>query len=122
MRKFIGLMALLCCVISLATPSLARGAHFFDHAQPVAIGEFHSHDGPVNANSLNHDAPATPTDTAQDKFGHSHMPSSVSDLNYSAAPQLSARLLGREDAHAAANTPSLTTLGWSPPVRPPRTA
>ena len=122
-RNFLGLMVLLCCAMSLAAPSLARGAHFLEHARaPVAVGEFHSHDGEVDAKSSNQDAPTKSGETSQDKFGHSHMPTSVTDLNYSAAQQLGVRWPGREDADAAANTPSLATRGWSPPVRPPRTA
>ena len=122
-RKLFGLLALLCCAISLAAPSAARGAHLFDHVQaPVAVGEFHSHDGHGDADAAGHGAPAKLIETGQDKSGHTHMPGSVSDLNYSAADQLSERSLGSDDDRAAANTPSLTTLGWSPPVRPPRTA
>lgn len=122
-RKFLGLVALLCCAISLAAPSAARGAHLLDHVQvPVAVSEFHTHDGHVDAESAGQDAPAKPAETAQDQSGHSHMPSAVSDLSHFSEQQLGPRWLARDDGHASANLPSLTTRGWSPPVRPPRTA
>ena len=125
-RKLFGLMALLCCAVSLAAPSSARNLQLLDHiSAPVAVGDFHSHDetdGHDGAKEADHEVPAAPDDDGQNKFGHSHMPSSVSDLSRLSEPQLRPRHLVSDDAHAVADLPSLTTRGWSPPVRPPRSA
>lgn len=123
-RKFLGLVVLFCCTISLAVPSSAQNLHLVDHLQaPVAVGEFHGHDEPEDhdeGSSTNHDAPVAPNDGGQDKSGHSHMPSSMSDLSHSPGPSLELRHHVRDESHVAADLPSLTTRGWSPPVRPPR--
>jgi len=125
-RKFFGLLALLCCAVSLAAPSSARSLHLVDHIPPpVAVGDFHSHDdadGHGDARAADHEAPAAPNDDGQNKSGHSHMPSSVSDLSQLSEPQLGPRQLVSDDSHAVADLPSLTTRAWSPPVRPPRSA
>jgi hypothetical protein len=124
-RKFLGLVALLCCAIGLAAPSAARGLHLVDHIEsPVAVGEVHSHDQAddhENARAANHEAPATSDDRGQDKSGHSHMPSSVSDLSQMPETRSVPRRLIHDESLAAADLPSLTTRTWSPPVRPPRT-
>lgn len=125
-RKFLGMVALLCCAISLAVPSSARSLHLVDHiSAPVAVGEFHSHDEPEDhgdAGAGRHEAPVPPNDDGRDKSGHSHMPTSVSDLSQLPESELGRRHLVSDDCHAATDLPSLTTRGWSPPVRPPRTA
>ena len=125
-QKFLGLLALLCCAVSLAVPSSARSLHWVDHiSAPVAVGDFHSHDdadGHEDAKAADNEAPAAPNDDGQNKFGHSHMASSVFDLSQLSEPQLGPRHLVSDDSHAAADLPSLTTRGWSPPVRPPRSA
>lgn len=125
-RKFLGLLALLCCAVSLAAPSSARSLHLVDHiSAPVAVDNFHSHDeadGHGDAEAADHEAPAVPNDDGPKKSGHSHMPSSVSDLSQMPVEQLRQRHLVSDDSHAAADLPSLTTRAWSPPVRPPRSA
>ncbi len=125
-RKLFGLLALLCCAVSLAAPSSARSLHLVDHiSAPVAVGDFHGHDeadGPGDAGPAGNEAPAVPNDDEQNKSGHSHMPSSVSDLSQLPVSQLGPRHLVSDDSHATADLPSLTTRAWSPPVRPPRSA
>lgn len=125
-RNFLGMVALLCCAITLSAPSSARSLHMVDHVSaPVAVGEFHSHDDTDHhddGNDVDQDAPKAPNDGDQGKSGHSHMPTSVSDLSHLAEPQLVTRHSISDGSHAAADLPSLTNRGWSPPVRPPRTA
>lgn len=124
-RKLFGLMALFCCVVTLAAPSTAQGAHFFAHAQaPVAHGEFHSHDDDeaVSGILVSEEAPAKAPDSSESKTGHSHMPSPAFDLSFLPPEQMAPSAIARGNRLAPANTPALSTLGWSPPVRPPRTA
>ena len=125
-RKFLGLLALLCCAVSLTAPSSARSLHLVDHiSAPAAVGDFHSHgeaDGHRDAKAADHETPAAPNDDGPKKFGHSHMPSSVSDLSQLSEPNVTQRHLVSDVSHRAADLPSLTTRGWSPPVRPPRSA
>lgn len=123
-RNFLGLMALMCCALGIALPSSARSAHLLDHAQsPVAAGVLHHHhDEVVDAARSDHEQPTKNGDSPGGKFSHSHMPGSVSDLT--AAPQHRFAPASRpgDDVHVHGDTPSPATLGWIPPVRPPRTA
>lgn len=125
-RKLFGLLALICCAVSLGAPSSARSLHLVDHiSAPVAVGDFHSHDGTDghgDAKAVDHEAPTAPNDDGPKKSGHSHMPSSVSDLSQLPVSQLGPRHLVSDASHAMADLPSLTTRAWSPPVRPPRSA
>ena len=93
------------------------------HAQSsVAPGEIHEHDeATAEVIDYDQDAPADSSEAPEGTFSHSHMSSPVFDL---ADPSVAARP-GRIEGQApplVANTPALATLGWSPPVRPPRTA
>ena len=125
-QNVLRLLALLCCAFSLAAPASARSLHLVDHVSaPIEAGEFHSHDeNGVHGEreKADPDLPSVPDDDAPKKFGHSHMPSSVSDLSQAPEPRVGERHLVSDDAHVAADLPSLTTRGWSPPVRPPRSA
>ena len=120
------MMALLCCAITLSAPSSARSLHLVDHVSaPVEFGEFHSHAEPDHhddGEDANQVEPKAPDDDGQGKSGHSHMPSSVSDLSQVPEAQSVTGHLVSDDSHSAADLPSLTNLGWSPPVRPPRAA
>ena len=124
--KLFGLLALFCCALSLAVPAAARGAHSLAHAQaPVAYGEFHTHDDhhdeAVPGITASEDDPAQPG-SSEGKAGHSHMMSPAFDLSFVPPEQMPPGTFASGDRPAIANTPALTTLGWSPPVRPPRTA
>ncbi len=125
-RKLLGMLALLCCSISLAVPSSARSLHLVDHVSaPGVVGDFHSHDessDPSEAGAEDQDSSSLPGEEGTKNSGHTHMPSSVSDLSQAAEPHVKPRHLVGDDSHVAANLPSLASRGWSPPVRPPRAA
>ena len=127
-RKLFGLVALFCCALGLAVPSTARGAHSLAHAQaPVAYGEFHTHDDDdhdeaVSDITVSKEDPAQSPGSSEGKAGHSHMMSPAFDLSFVPPEQMPPGTFASGDRPAPANTPALTTLGWSPPVRPPRTA
>lgn len=124
-RKLLSLLALLSCVVILATPSTARSAHDLEHVQvPIADGQFHVHDtvGSGVQTLVSQEEPMKTQDPREGKTGHSHMPSSAFDLGFLPIEELQPRALSNSDALSLANTPALGTLGWSPPIRPPRTA
>lgn len=120
LREIFGLIALFCCLAALSAPAATRTSHHFDHAEaPVAAGEFHTHaQDPTPETDTSRDVPTPNEGTA----GHSHMPSSAYDLGFLATYEMQPHSLSSNDTLAAAHTPVLGTLGWSPPVRPPRTA
>lgn len=123
-RKLFGLLTLCCCALTLAVPSLARGAHSLEHVQsPVAHGEVHSHDhDAATETDSSQQAPVKSPEAPEGKPGHSHMGSSAFDLTYPPGQQMRPSEIVRSDTGSPANTPALATLGWTPPVRPPRTA
>lgn len=122
-RKLFGLLILCCCALILAVPSAARGAHFFAHAQsPVAHGEVHGHDHGAATETASSQAPVKSPEAPEGKPGHAHMGSSAFDLTYPPDQQMRLSEIVCSDSVSLANTPALATLGWTPPVRPPRTA
>jgi len=121
-RNFLGLMALMCCALGIAVPSSARSAHLLDHAgAPVAAGVFHHHDEAVDAAPSDHGQQDEEGDSSG-KFSHSHMPGSASDLTAAAQHRFAPASRPGDDVHVHGDTPSPATLGWIPPIRPPRTA
>ena len=122
-RNILGLMALMCCALGIAVPSSARSAHLLDHAQaPVAAGVFHHHDEAVDAAPSDHEQPDENGDSSGGKFSHSHMSGSASDLTAASQHRFAPASRPGDDVHVHGDTPSPATLGWIPPVRPPRTA
>ena len=122
-QKLLSLLGLCCWALTWTAPAAAGGLHIVAHAQSdVPPGEIHEHDD-ESAAVIEYDqnTPANSPDAPEGKFSHSHMSSPVVDLtNPTAATRPDG--VGRTDAPRIANTPALGTLGWSPPVRPPRTA
>jgi hypothetical protein len=125
LRAFLALSALLFAAVTISAPGVARGLHELNHAgAPVAGDEHHHHgeDGGVTSHHSGVDAVPQSDDTGSGKFGHSHMANIALDALPFGSGNLTEALAERSDVPAAANTPALGSLGWMPPVRPPRTA
>ena len=125
LRTFLTMLALLFAAVAISAPAAARGMHGLSHAEtPVANGEHHHHDddGSVATHGAVDQSTPKPTDSPPGTFGHSHMASSAFDALPQSNRDLPTSMVTRVDSPAAANTPVLGTLGWSPQIRPPRTA
>ena len=125
LRTFLTILALLFAAVAISAPAAARGMHGLSHAEtPVANGEHHHHDdegGVATPGAYDQSTPKS-DDSPAGTFGHSHMASSAFDALPQPNRDLPPSLVTRPASPAAANTPVLGTLGWSPQIRPPRTA
>ena len=124
-RNILAPLVMLFAAIVLSAPAAARGGHEVAHAAtPVADGEHHHHDddGSIDSHADHDAAPASQDGGPTDKTGHSHIGSSAFDLNGQPASGLALAVAFPEASLSSADTPALGTLGWVPPIRPPRTA
>jgi len=122
-RKFLGLMALFCCAMGIAVPSSARSTHLLDHAKaPVAAGVLHHHEEAVDEAPSDHEKPGENGESSGGKFSHSHLSASAADLTAASPHRFDPASPACDDVHVHGDTPAPATLGWIPPVRPPRTA
>ena len=125
LRTFLTMLALLFAAAVVSAPAAARGMHGLSHAaKPVANGEHHHHDAGGSVATHGADDRSTPKsdDSPASTFGHSHMGSSAFDVLPQSNRDLPPSMVIRAESPPAANTPALDTLGWSPQIRPPRTA
>lgn len=125
LRTCLTLLALLFLAAAVSAPAAARGMHGLSHiATPVANGNYHHHDadGGVATHGADHQSTPKSDDSPNSKFGHSHMASSALDVLPQLNREMPTSMVTRAESPFAANTPALATLGWTPPVRPPRTA
>jgi hypothetical protein len=89
----------------------------------VASGEHHHHDDDGSMQIHDSEGDASESEqTAAGTIGHSHLASTAVDAVAQFSSNIRALVLEPGPTPAAANTPALETLGWSPQKRPPRTA
>ena len=118
------LILLLFTAAVISAPATAMNVQGVSHVTaPVAAGQYHHHavDGAVTTNDAGDAGVPLSDDSPANTFGHSHVASLAVDV-LQLGDALQPFLILSSDLHAAANTPALGTLGWSPQIRPPRTA
>lgn len=125
LRAFLTLLALLFATVAVSAPAAARGMHGLSHAEtPVANGQHHHHDdegGVATHGAENQSAPKS-GDPPGGGFGHSHMATSAFDALPQPNGDLQPSMVMRPASPPAGDTSELSTLGWLPQIRPPRTA
>lgn len=125
LRNLLRILILLFTTAILSAPVAALGFHTTSHAvSPVANGEHHHHDedGGVATHDADRDAASESEEAPKGSFGHSHMANTAFDLVAQVGSDLPEGAVEPAPTPAAANTPALGTLGWTPQKRPPRTA
>lgn len=119
------MLGLLLMAAAISAPATARGMHGFSHAgAPIASGEHHHHDadGKVTMHGdVDENAPQS-DDSPIGQVGHSHMAGAAFDVLPQVGRDLPKSASARGAAPMVADTPALGTLGWTPQIRPPRTA